>query len=54
MDRQAGQAIGIGLFASKSAADAFGATPAFQNAAARLGEVLSAPYVREEYEVHIG
>jgi hypothetical protein len=52
MDRAAGRAIGMGLFASKATADAFGATPRYQAAIARLDEALTNPYVREEYEVH--
>ncbi len=50
----AGRGIGIGLFVSKAAADAFGDTPAFRNAAARLAEVLTAPSVREEFDLRVG
>jgi heme-degrading monooxygenase HmoA len=53
-NRDAGKGIGMGLWASKADADAFGASAAFQAAAASLGEVLLAPYEREEYAVRFG
>jgi hypothetical protein len=53
-ERAAGKGIGMGLWSTKAAADAFGATAAFQTTSAWLAEILLAPYEREEYAVRIG
>src|SRR5262245_24109273 len=50
---ETGIGLGMGLFASKAAADAFGATEAFQAANARLQAVLLAEGPREEYDARL-